>query len=128
MKQDTVKWDGIERRGLSPLRERFYRLLVIFNILAWLLFVVAMLVFHYARPELETGFMQMLGVDSRDDWSVPLTGYLLILLLICFCLSLAALVIRQKRARRLQDGPWLNLMILTCLSAGSLFWLLGMVS
>ncbi|GAB3035816.1 hypothetical protein [Bowmanella dokdonensis] len=128
MKQDTEQWNGKERRGLSPTQERLYRLLVIFNILAWLLFVVAMLVFHYARPELETGFMQVLGVESREQWAMPLTGYLLILLLFCFCLSLAALFLRQKRARRIQDGPWLNLMILTCLSAGSLFWLLGVVS
>lgn len=53
-----------------------------------------------------------------------MTLILLLLLGACFFLSVAALIIRAKRARRRSDGLWLNLFFLFTGTLASLLWLL----
>lgn len=116
---------GIERRRLPPEQDWLFRSLIAGSIVGWLLFVAAMLLFHYARPELQTGFMQALGINTEQGWHHSLTGWLLLTLVVTVLLSLVALLVRGRRSRRRNDGLWLNLMLLALLSASSLVWLLA---
>lgn len=115
----------MERRQLPPEQDWLFRILVAGSVLGWILFVAAMLLFHYARPELQTGFMQALGFSTEQDWHHSLTAWLVVTLFLTVLLSLIALVIRRRRTRRRSDGLWLNLVILTILSLACLVWLLA---
>ncbi len=124
MNKDDKHWNGADRRQLPAKQDTLYRILSIGVILGWCLFVIAMLVFHYARPEIAPGFFDYRNVDSRDFWDAPMTMLLLILLGCCFVLSAVALMIRAKRARRRNDGLWLNLFFLFIVTLASLLWLI----
>ncbi|WP_088328645.1 hypothetical protein [Lacimicrobium sp. SS2-24] len=124
MNKDNKHWDGTDRRQTPAKQDALYRTLTVGVILGWCLFVVAMLVFHYARPELSPGFFDYKNVESRDVWDAPMTLILLLLLTSCFLLSGLALYLRAKRARRRNDGLWLNLFFLFAGTLISLIWLL----
>jgi H+/Cl- antiporter ClcA len=124
MNKQENNWDGIDRRQTPAKKDSLYRILSIGVILGWCLFIIAMLVFHVARPEISPGFFDYKNVDSRDFWDVPKTLILSLLLGCCFLLSVAALIIRAKRARRRNDGLWLNLFFLFTGTLASLLWLI----
>ena len=124
MNKEDNHWNGVDRRHTPAKKDTLYRVLSIGVILGWCLFVIAMLVFHYARPEISPGFFDYKNVNSRDFWDAPMTLILLLLLGGCFLLSVAALIIRAKRARRRNDGLWLNLFFLFIGTLASLLWLI----
>ncbi|MDF2179923.1 hypothetical protein P2G88_16845 [Aliiglaciecola sp. CAU 1673] len=118
----SQKWEGPDRRQTPPEKDGLFRLLVMGSVAGWITFILAMLVFHFARPELGTGFARYLGIGQSSTWSESLTLYLLALLVLCLVFSLIALFIKSRRARRRHDGIWLNLMILLVISSASLVW------
>ena len=66
-----------ERRSGPDLLCRAFAWLAI---IAWLLFVLALVMAHYARPEMDTGLVRYWGIEIRSDWHPQLTVYLQYLL------------------------------------------------
>jgi len=90
-------------------------------LLSWLAFFVALLMSFYAAPESNYGVLRYYGIEVRQFWLTPLTGYLYILLWLSALGSYAALLIDKYRSRRRVDSPHYNLMLLLIIN---LIWLI----
>ena len=75
----------------------------------------------YAAPESNYGVLRYYGIEVREFWLTPLTGYLFILLWLSALGSYAALLIDKYRSRRRVDNPHYNLMLLLIIN---LIWLI----
>lgn len=86
------------------------------TLVCWGLLLVALALFHFARPEMDFGFLRYGGVEIRSEWLPELTLWLLIALWFNCLLTLATLVIGWRRNRRLEDTRqtllWLLMMVL----------------
>ena len=102
-----------------------FKFMLVLNLIGWFLFLLMMLVLHFARPELATGFQKMLGLEAREYWLRDLSYFLLILQSLCITSSAILLWFKYKKARRSADGVWLNIFFLLALSIGSLLWTLS---
>ncbi|GAA0853318.1 hypothetical protein [Aliiglaciecola litoralis] len=122
---EQLPWQGENRRKTRRSHDKFYQIVLILNIVAWVVFIAALVVFHYARPELISGVQQFWGMDGRQDWSQSLSFYLLILLSLCTSLSLCVLVLRRLRNRRQNDYFGINVVILLVISITVLIWILS---
>lgn len=122
MTQDP-QWQGENRRIAPRSGDKFYQLVNVLNLLAWVIFVAAMVVFHYARPELISGVQAYWGVDGREDWSTTLSFYLVVLLSVCTLLGFTLVVMKRQRSRRKNDFFGINLTILLVIAVSSLVWI-----
>lgn len=109
-----------ERRLSARSNDLFYRFIVTLNIISWVLLIISLLVFHYARPEFITGVQVFWGIDGREFWSKPHLQQLLILLQSCLGLSLVTMLMRTRRNRRKNDSFGTNLLILFSITGLSL--------
>lgn len=100
------------------------RMLQWLSILGWVLFLIALTVLHYARPEFNSGQVQFHQIAIRSHWLPHLTDPLLYLLLSCCALSLIALILQRYRSRRAEDGLGVHraLLLLVSLATLLLFW------
>ena len=114
---------GRDRRQMPRIHDRVYQVSVALNVLAWLGLVGALIMFHFARPELITGFQEYLGVEGRDTWSEEHVDMLNYLLQSCLVLTLVSILISQKRSRRSEDSIGKNLFVLTAIVILSLLTL-----
>ncbi|MDX3774240.1 hypothetical protein QE250_08955 [Chromatiaceae bacterium AAb-1] len=89
------------------------------TIVAWLVFIVCMILTHYARPEMDTGLVRYWDLEIRAEWHPQLTRLLIYLLWLCLGLSLLSLGINRLRLRRRTDHLHFNI-ILLLLTCGSL--------
>lgn len=91
----------------------------------WLLFLLAMIIAHYARPEMNTGLVRYWGIEIRSEWHPMLTVYLQYFLLASAISSGLSLLLNRLRLRRRTDHLHFNivLLLLSCLSLLLyLFW------
>ena len=95
-------WDGIERRKGADWIDVGIN---IFNILAWIVFVVALIIFDRARPEQDYFVYQMIGepVEVRTYWLEELKNWLLVSLYVCTLISVVTLVMNSMRLKRRDD-------------------------
>ncbi|NVK24481.1 MAG: hypothetical protein HWE10_06110 [Gammaproteobacteria bacterium] len=95
-------WDGVERRKGADWVDISIN---VFNIAAWVVFVVALVIFHYARPELEYMYYQFVAeqVHVRTHWQYELKSWLLVALYICTAISVLTLIINKFRLKRKSD-------------------------
>lgn len=107
------------RRGPDLLRKAFAWLAV----LAWLVFLLAIILVHYARPEMDTGLVRYFGLDLRDTWRPVLTQYLQGLLWLTACLSAISLTLNYLRSRRHSDHLHFNIVLLLLSSSSLLLYL-----
>ncbi|MGB3724395.1 MAG: hypothetical protein WA981_01395 [Glaciecola sp.] len=110
----------VERRQRSRQKDTLYRIMVGLNVLAWVLLVTALIMFHYARPEFITGVQSYWGIDGREVWSEEHLSSLLTLLQICLVTTIFTIVLRSRRNRRKTDRFGVNIMILLVISVVSL--------
>ena len=89
-------------------------------VLSWLAFLVALVMSYYAAPESNYGVLRYYGIEVRQFWLTPLTGYLYILLWLSALGSYVALLIDKYRSRRRVDNPHYNLMLLLTIN---IIWL-----
>lgn len=89
-------------------------------VLSWLAFLVALVMSYYAAPESDYGVLRYYGVEVRQFWLTPLTGYLYILLWLSALGSYVALLIDKYRSRRQSDNPHFHLMFLLIIN---IIWL-----
>lgn len=119
----SKEWDGIDRREKPKSKDALYRIAIAGNVLAWLSFVASMVVFHFARPEQETGVHRFYGVEVRTEWHADYLPSLLILLASCTTMSLVVLLLRHQRSRREDDSLAVNVFLLVVVAAIALGWI-----
>lgn len=95
-------WDGIERRKGADWIDIGIN---VFNILAWIIFVIALIIFDRARPEQDYFVYQMVGeqVEVRKFWLQELKDWLFASLYICIMISVVTLVMNRTRLKRRDD-------------------------
>lgn len=111
---------GMNRRRQPREQDTLFKFLVVINVLGWFVFLVALIVFHYARPEFISGVQAFWGVSGRQHWSSSLSLYLVGLLLICVLISMLVLVLKRQRNRREHDYYGINGYVLMFTAASSL--------
>ncbi|OKY25818.1 MULTISPECIES: hypothetical protein [Thalassotalea] len=104
---------GQERRVHSDV---WLKTIQILTLVAWAVFIVALIVSYYAAPDNEFGVLRYHGISVRKFWLTPLTGYLYILLWISALLSYFALIIHKFRSRRKSDNTRFNIFLLFIVS------------
>ena len=109
-----------ERRSGPDLLCRAFAWLAI---IAWLLFVLALVVAHYARPEMDTGLVRYWGIEVRTDWRPKLTLYLQYMLWATAIISGISLLLNYLRSRRRNDHLHLNIILLLLSCSGFLLYL-----
>jgi hypothetical protein len=125
MERNKEDWQGKNRRKTPIENDKLFQAMVGVNVVGWVVFVVALIVFHYARPEFVTGVQDFWGVTGRDQWSASLSTYLVSLLFGCVVLSLIVLIMKRKRTRRKNDNFGINgliLLIAASLSLAALYF------
>ena len=83
----------------------------------------ALVVFHFARPEMVTGLQTYWGIEGRTTWSEEHVDALIMLLQLCLGMTLLTMLLRSRRNRRREDNYGVNLFILAGISMLSLFTL-----
>ena len=111
---------GMNRRRQPRERDGLFKFLVVINVLGWFVFLAALIVFHYARPEFISGVQAFWGVSGRQNWSASLSVYLVGLLLVCVLISMLVLVLKRQRNRRENDYYGINGYVLMFIAASSL--------
>lgn len=109
-----------DRRRKPRRKDSFYRFVLSVNFVSWLLLVVALVVFHFARPEMVTGLQTYWGIAGRETWSQRHVDALIVLLQVCLGMALVTMLLRSKRNRRREDSYGVNLFILASISLVSL--------
>ena len=122
------EWDGIDRRRIPKHEDVIYRIVVAGNVLLWLVFLGALTVFHYARPEQISGVQRFWGIAGREEWHPGLTMWLLSLLAISTLLSTILIVMHTHRNRRKHESSVGNLMFLGVLSVAFTISIIGSVA
>lgn len=121
------EWDGIDRRHKPKHRDTFYRFILLGNGLTWCIFVCALLVFHYARPEQITGIQRYWGIAGREEWHANLTIWLLSLLAFCTLSSFSLILMHARRNRRKHESYISNMTFLSITSFSFTVWILQMI-
>ncbi|WP_158769730.1 hypothetical protein [Paraglaciecola sp. L1A13] len=120
MERNKQDWQGKNRRKTRIENDKLFQIMVGVNVFGWVVFVAALIVFHYARPEFITGAQEFWGVTGREQWSASLSTYLVGLLFACVGLSLAVLILKRKRTRRKSDNFGLSGFVLLLVALVSL--------
>lgn len=109
---DTTEYNGVDRRTKPRSEDKFFRLVVSLNVMAWFGLLVTFVLYHYARPDQYTGLPIFAGLAIKEGWSVAYLQTMLMILQACFAMSVMCLLLRAPRNRRKGDGYGLNLFIL----------------
>tara|TARA_A200000113_G_C8859011_1_gene352703 strand:- start:1606 stop:2037 length:432 start_codon:yes stop_codon:yes gene_type:complete len=112
-----------ERRSTPRDKTPFFRVMLALNILGWVGLVVALLLFHYARPDFVSGVQSYWGIEGDTSWSQTHLSAMTIMLQICLVLSLISIVMRARRNRRQSDNFGVNLFVLLAIVVISLITL-----
>jgi hypothetical protein len=121
MKNTVQRSKLVQNRRKSPREnDKFFQCMVFINVLGWLVFIGALLVFHYARPEFVSGVQAFWDMEGRQEWSKALTGYLVGLLSLCMMISVALLIMKRRRNRRDKDYFGINGYVLMVIATSSL--------
>ena len=79
------------------------RLLFYLNILAGILLVVILFIFHRAQPEFETLFDRFYQLKLRTDWDIQYLYYLIYMVIFGIFISITGLLLGIFRGRREND-------------------------
>jgi hypothetical protein len=101
--------DLVERRKGPDIK---VKLLSWLSIAAWVCLIIALVVFHYARPEHDYGVFRYRGIAVRDHWVAELQIWFELLMVACASLSLITLLINKKVMRRKADRLRYNVVML----------------
>jgi hypothetical protein len=107
----------LDRRKTNDL---WARILFYLNILAWILLIFMLLVFHRAQPEFETIFDRFYDLKLRTSWDIQYLVYLVYVVGIGIFVSLSGLMLGIFRGRRKKDGK--TALIITGIISLTLLW------
>lgn len=113
----------MNRRKQLRKDDGLFKFLVGLNVVGWFVFLGAMIVFHYARPEFVSGVQAFWGITGREEWASGLSVYLKGLLATCVIISVTVLVLKRKRNRRENDYYGINGYVLMFSALSSLILL-----
>lgn len=121
-----VNFTENERRERS---DWINRLISIFSVLAWTSFILSLIWFHYASPELIPGFAVYKGIEDefREEWLKFWTDKLTIQLIVCSMTSFIAIILNLKRMRRKSDHFHSSLLMLAIISIAATLYLLWVI-
>jgi glucan phosphoethanolaminetransferase (alkaline phosphatase superfamily) len=120
MTKANIQSGRMNRRKTSLQNDSFYRMIIGISVVSWLVFVIALMVFHYARPAVVYGMQDFNPMQAQQGWSETLSVYLIILLFVCMLLNILVLVLKRQRTRRTRDAYGVNGFILLFVALGSL--------
>lgn len=112
-----------ERRQIPRTKDGFYRAVLVANALAWLILIIALILFHFARPDFVSGVQQYWGLEGDTQWSQKYVDAMIAMLQVCLGVSLMTMIMRARRNRRRDDNYGVNLFILAGISLISLLTL-----
>ena len=121
--REYMQMSGRDRRSLPRLQDRVYQICVGLNILAWVSLAAALVMFHFARPEMITGLQAHFGIEVREYWSEHHVEMLNYLLQSCLVMTLVSIALNQRRSRREDDHFGMNLIVLGAIVVVSLLTL-----
>ena len=107
-------WDGVDRRKGPDFVSHFVNLL---NVTSWDVFLVALIFFHYARPEMNTIIHQMHDIPVRLGWVNSLRDWMILSLYVCIGISVMTLIFNNFRLKRKTDFRRYNQVFLLLVSA-----------
>ncbi len=90
----------------------------------WVLFIFAIGMSYYAAPEQDYGLLRYKGIEIRQFWLTPLTGYLYIVLWVSALCSYFCLVLDHYRSRRQRDSKHFNLVLLLTVTIAWVMYIL----
>ncbi|HAE90630.1 MAG TPA: hypothetical protein DCG80_06530 [Idiomarina sp.] len=90
------------------------------SILGWLIFIAALIVYDYAKPETGTLLSEWLDVDLRSGWIASLAQLYLFLMALGLVVSCIACVLNIWLHRRRRTHIWVNTLILGLASISGL--------
>jgi hypothetical protein len=96
----------------------------IFALSGWALFIFAVVMSYYAAPEQDYGLLRFRGIEIRQFWLTPLTGYLYIVLWVSALCSYFCLVLDHYRSRRKRDSKHFNLVLLLTVTVAWVVYIL----
>lgn len=105
-----------ERRSKPRTQTPLYRLMLILNTIGWLSLVVALVLFHFARPDFISGVQSYWGIEGKNTWTPEYVKALFVVLQLALGVALVSIVIRARRNRRRGDSFGANLFILSAIS------------
>jgi hypothetical protein len=120
MQEEINTQKAAKRRKTLRENDKLFQIMVGFNVFGWFLFIAALLVFHYARPEFISGLQEFWGVTGRKKWSSSLIFYLFALLTSCVAISITVLLLKRLRNRREKDHFGINGYVLLFVASASL--------
>jgi hypothetical protein len=120
MQQEKNTQKASNRRKMLRENDKLFQIMVGVNVFGWFVFIAALLVFHYARPEFVSGVQEFWGVTGRKEWSSSLVFYLYALLTSCVAISIGVLILKRLRNRREKDHFGINGYVLLFVASTSL--------
>ncbi len=87
----------------------------IMSVLSWVLFLVSLILFHYARPELEYGIIRYFDIPVRDYWLMKPKNLVSLMLIVSTCLSCSVLFLKRNRTKRASDSHGFNQISVLCI-------------
>lgn len=69
------------------------------SILGWTCLIVALVLFHYGRPELETGIIRYFGIEVRKVWLPEFRFWYAFMLSCCALISIVSLWVNRSRVK-----------------------------
>jgi len=89
-------------------------------LLSWIMFIFALVMSFYAAPEKSYGVVRYHGIEIRQFWLTPLTGYLYLVIWFSAAGSYATMLVERYRSRRQCDNSQYHLYFLLVIN---LIWL-----
>lgn len=113
----------VTRSGLSlPTLKKLNKVLGVMCLSGWLLFTIALYMFHYATPAADNIYDSMLGNQPPPQGDVQYADLFLVFLSIGILITLAALILNIILYRARRTHIWLNLILLMVSSASILIY------
>ena len=90
----------MERRQTTDF---WVKLLFYLNIIAWILLIFMLFVFHRAQPEFESVFDRYYHLQLRTSWDIQYLYYLIYIVITGIFITLSGLLLGLFRGRRAND-------------------------
>lgn len=112
-----MRYPRNDRRKGDDLLQRSFLWL---SLISWGLFLVYVLAYHYARPEVEYGLLRYWDIDIRSGWDLKTLPIFLYAIWSCCGVTLISIFLNFSRNRRLEDYHIFNFVLLLLITLASL--------